>query len=96
MTEGPERIAQLAARVGWLDRYRRIVGICIGLVGALLVFAQISSDWPRMHAIGVFISVAVVIWWLSEAALAYAAAAWETECDALTSDRQLPRAIVRK
>jgi hypothetical protein len=38
----------------------------------------------------------VIVWWMIEVGLVYITALWETECDRLTRDRGLPRAIVRK
>ena len=96
MTEGPERVAQLADRVRWLDRYRRMVGIAVAVAGAPFISLGLSDDWPRVHMYALVITMGFAIWLVTEVALAYLTAAWETECDQLTRDRGLPKAIVRK
>lgn len=97
MTDGPERIDQLADRVRWLDRYRRALGVGAGVVGAPFIALGLSDEWPRLHMYALVITMGFVIWLLTEVVLAYITAAWETECDQLTRDRGLPRAtILRK
>jgi hypothetical protein len=96
MTDGPERIELLAGRVRWLDRNRRLLGTCAGVVGAPFISLGLSDEWPRIHMYALVITMGFVIWLLTEVVLAYLTAAWETECDQLTRDRGLPKAIVRK
>jgi hypothetical protein len=96
MTDGPERIEELAQRVRWLDRYRRRVGIYTGILGALMVGISVTPEWPRVHLVALVIASGFVIWYLTEVALAYVTALWETECDQLVRERGIPRAIVRK
>ena len=96
MVEGPERIQQLGSRVRWLDRHRRHVAIATGLIAALIMLSQLSIDWPRVHAAALFVTSVFVVGAITEVVLAWMAALWETECDQLTRDRGLPRAIVRK
>ncbi len=95
MTEGPERIDQLASRVCWLDRNRHRIAVILGLAAALGVFSLLSADWPRVHAVALCVTCGLVVWSLAEITLAWFTAVWETECDQLTTERGLPRAIVR-
>lgn len=91
-----ERIDLLARRVRWLDRHRRSVAISTGLSASPIIYSQLSPDWPRVHAVALFITCGFVMWWLTEVALAGLAALWETEHNEIARDRGLPRAIVRK
>jgi hypothetical protein len=90
------RVDQLAARVRWLDRYRRLVAVVAAAVIAPLLVAQVvdalDADLPELYATLV---LGIIVWWVVEVGLAYATALWETEHDRLVRDR-LPRAIVRK
>ncbi len=96
MTEGPERIEQLADRVRWLDRYRRTLGVGAGVAGAPFISLGLSDDWPRVHMYALVVTMGFVVWLITEVVLACVTAAWETECDQLMRDRGLPRAILRK
>jgi len=93
-----QRVDTLAARVRWLDRYRRWVALAAATVIAPLLLAQVGevlgADWPEMHATLLSLMVGVIIWWIIEVALIYLTALWETEHDRLSRDRGLPRAIV--
>ncbi len=95
-SERIDRIDELAARVRWLDRNRRRVAVVLGLAAAIGVYSMLAVDWPRVHAVALCGACGVVAWSLTEIALAWFTAVWETECDQLTTDRGLPRAIVRK
>ena len=93
-----QRVDALAARVRWLDRYRRWVALAAATVIAPLLLAQVGevlgADWPEMHATLLSLMVGVIVWWILEVALIYVTALWETEHDRLLRERGLPRAIV--
>ena len=95
----PERVDKLAARVRWLDRYRRIVALISATIISPLLLAQfgevLGTDWPEMHATLLSVMVGVIVWWIIEVGLIYLAALWETEHDRLLRDRGLPRATLR-
>jgi hypothetical protein len=95
MTDAPDRAEVLADRVRWLDRYRRRIGIYCGILGALAVGISVSPEWPHVHLVALVIASGFVIWYLTEVAIAYATALWETEHDQLARNRGLPRAIAR-
>ena len=90
----------LAARVRWLDRYRRAVALAVAAVVAPLLLSRagecLGAEWPEMHATLLAAMFGAAAWWLVEVCLAYVAAVWETEHDRLIRDRGLPRAIVRR
>jgi hypothetical protein len=94
------RVAALAARVRWLDRYRRIAAIAAAAVVAPLLIARVGAllgaEWPRFHATLLSLMLGVSVWWLVEVGLVYVTAVWETEHDRLVRDRGLPRAILRR
>jgi len=93
---GPERLDLLAARVRWLDRYRRVVAIAIAMVLAAILISQLTDQWPKFFRGAVYVSAGAILWWLIETVLAAATALFETEAEQLARDRGLPRAIVRK
>ncbi|HEU0032274.1 MAG TPA: hypothetical protein VFQ53_16700 [Kofleriaceae bacterium] len=94
------RIQQLAGRVGWLDRHRRVLAIACAAVIAPLLIARLSdalgSDWPRMHATLLGMVIGVMTWVVVEVMLVWLTALWDTECARLMRDRGLPRAVVRR
>jgi hypothetical protein len=94
------RVDRLAARVRWLDRYRRILAIVAAAIIAPFLIAQIGDvlggEWPEMHATLLSVMLGVIVWWILEVVLIYLTALWETEHDRLARDQGLPRAIVRK
>jgi polyferredoxin len=93
-----QRVDTLAARVRWLDRYRRWLALATASIIAPLLLAQVGdvlgADWPEMHATLLSLMVGVIVWWIIEVGLIYVTALWETEHDRLVRDRGLPRAIV--
>ena len=93
------RVDKLAARVRWLDRYRRWIALSAAAIVAPLLIAQLGdllgAEWPRFHATLLSLMVGVIVWWTVEVGLVYLTAVWETEHDRLVRDRGLPRAIVR-
>jgi hypothetical protein len=95
-----QRVDQLAARVRWLDRYRRIVAISAATMIAPILIAQVAAvlgaDWPQIHATVLSVMLGVIVWWVIEVGLVYVTALWETEHDRLLRDRGLPRAILRR
>jgi hypothetical protein len=98
-TEEASRLAQLALRVRWLDRYRRALAIVAAFVlvpvlGAR-VFAWLGDGWPGTHVLLFTSLFTVVAWWTIEVALAWLTAVWETEHDRMLRDRGLPRAELR-
>jgi hypothetical protein len=97
MTTRPdERAGVLAARVVWLDRYRRVLAI----LGATVVFLLLSyeldaifgAQWPSVLGALVSVLFAAAAWWVVEVALAWITAFWETEHAQIMRDRGLPRA----
>lgn len=96
MPHGPERIEQLAARVRWLDRYRRLVAIGIALILAPVLLGELTDDWPKVFRGAMYVSGGAILWWIVETVLAAATALFENEAEQLARDRGLPRAIVRK
>jgi hypothetical protein len=94
----PQRVEQLAARVRWLDRYRRIVAITAATMIAPILIAQVAgvlgADWPQIHATILSVMLGVIVWWIVEVGLVYVTALWETEHDRLVRDRGLPRAVL--
>lgn len=95
-----QRVDQLAARVRWLDRYRRMLAISAAAIAAPILIAQVAevlgADWPQIHATVLSVMLGVIVWWIIEVGLVYVTALWETEHDRLVRDRGLPRAILRK
>ena len=93
-----QRVDQLAARVRWLDRYRRILAICAATMIAPILIAQVAAvlgaDWPQIHATVLSVMLGVIVWWVIEVGLVYLTALWETEHDRLIRDRGLPRAVL--
>ena len=93
----PQRVEQLAARVRWLDRYRRVVAIAAATMIAPVLIAQVAgvlgADWPQIHATVLSVMLGVIVWWIVEVGLVYITALWETEHDRLVRDRGLPRAV---
>lgn len=94
------RIDQLAARVRWLDRYRRALAISAAAIIAPILIAQVAevlgADWPQIHATVLLVMLGVIVWWVIEVGLVYVTALWETEHDHLVRDRGLPRAVLHK
>jgi len=95
-----QRVDRLAARVRWLDRYRRFIALIAASVVTPCMIAQVAdelgADWPEIHAILLSLMLGVVAWWIVEVALVYVTALWETEHDRLIRERGVPRAILRK
>ena len=96
MPHGPERITQLAARVRWLDRYRRVVAIGVALIVSPIVLSDFTDQWPQFFRGALYVTGGAALWWIVETVLAAATALFETEAEQLARDRGLPRAIVRK
>ncbi len=95
-----ERVDRLAARVRWLDRYRRVVAVAAAAIVAPLLIARVAAvlgaEWPQLHGSVMSIMLGVIVWWVIEVGLIYATALWETEHDGLLRDRGVPRAIVHR
>ncbi|HET7504470.1 MAG TPA: hypothetical protein VFK02_25790 [Kofleriaceae bacterium] len=94
------RIDQLAHRVRWLDRYRRMLAVAAAAVISPILIArlaaQLGAEWPQMHVTMLTGMLGVIVWWIVEVGLVYVTALWETEYYRLANDRGLPRAIVHK
>jgi hypothetical protein len=94
------RVDQLAARVRWLDRYRRALAISAAAMIAPILIAQVAgvlgADWPEIHATVLSVMLGVIVWWVVEVGLVYVTALWETEHDRLIRDRGLPRAVLHR
>jgi hypothetical protein len=90
----PDRIQQLAARVGWLDRYRRAVSIAIAFVFCIAFERALASlfgqDWSGALTVVLSIFFSVFVWWIVEVAFAWLTAFWETEYVHLLRDNGLP------
>lgn len=90
----------LAARVRWLDRYRRLLALCAAAVSAPLFVArlgdELGADWPDVHITALSLMLGAIVWWVVEVSLVYVTALWETEQFRLTRDRDLPRAVLVK
>src|SRR5262245_35948237 len=75
-----QRVDQLAARVRWLDRYRRILAICAATMIAPILIARVAAvlgaDWPQIHATVLSIMLGVIVWWIIEVGLVYVTALW--------------------
>jgi hypothetical protein len=95
-----ERVDRLAARVRWLDRYRRVVAIVAAAIVAPILIARVAevlgTEWPQLHGSVLSLMLGIIVWWVIEVGLIYATALWETEHDGLVRNRGLPRAILRK
>jgi hypothetical protein len=91
------RIHSLARRVGWLDRYRRVIA-----VATPIALSPAPYVWLRDGGFGnaggaVFAIVILIVMWATlEVGLAWLTAVWETECAELSRHDALPRAIVHK
>jgi polyferredoxin len=92
------RVDQLAARVRWLDRHRRLLAISAAALVSPILIAQVAevlgADWPQIHATVLSVMLGVIVWWVIEVGLIYVTALWETEHDRLLRERGLPRAIL--
>jgi len=75
-----QRVDQLAARVVWLDRYRRLVAISSATVLAPLLIARVAevlgAEWPQIHATVLSVMLGVIVWWVIEVGLVYLTALW--------------------
>ncbi|MBA3818171.1 MAG: hypothetical protein H0X17_04720 [Deltaproteobacteria bacterium] len=96
---GERRIEQLAARVAWLDRYRRLlsIGLALAIAPVLIYWLTdwLPAEWPGAHLVAIGVMLGVVLWYVIEVGFAWLTAVWETECAQL--DRTpLPRAQLRK
>jgi len=98
MNRSADRIDQLARRVRWLDRYRRLLAIvATGVVTPVLIYnfeKIVGTDWPDAHVWMLGAMLALLTWWTSEVALAWVTALWETQHDRLARGRGLPIAYV--
>ncbi|MEJ7604039.1 MAG: hypothetical protein WKG01_39530 [Kofleriaceae bacterium] len=96
------RIQRLARRVGWLDRYRRMIAIAIAVAMSVLMISELrdalGADWPELHATLLGVMLGAILWCLTEIALAWLTALWETECHRLMRQGELPaaRVVIRK
>jgi hypothetical protein len=91
------RVDLLAARVRWLDRYRRVVSLGSAAVVAPIMMSRVAdslgAEWPPLHATLLAVMFGVIAWWLIEVCLVYVTALWETEHERLLRERGLPRAV---
>jgi len=94
------RATRLAARVRWLDRYRRRLAIAVSAAISPFLIAQIGdllgADWPGVHATALAVTLGVIVWWVVELCLVYVTALWETEHASLVRSDGLPRASVHR
>ena len=93
------RVEVLAARVRWLDRYRRLLSLIAAAISAPLFVSrlgdELGADWPELHITALSLMLGAVVWWIVEVGLVYLTALWETEQCRLSS-RELPRAVLVK
>lgn len=91
------RVETLAARVRWLDRYRRALAVALASVITWWLIAklghELGAEWPHFHITLLSIMLGVAVWMIVEIFLVYVTALWETEQYRLSRDRGLPRAI---
>ena len=96
MSREAVRSQQLARRVGWLDRWRRLLAIGCALLFAPALIARLDAalgaEWPRVHATALALALGFVVWCAAEVAFAWLAAVWETELARLSRRPGLPRA----
>lgn len=94
---GRTRVETLAARVRWLDRYRRALAVAAASVITWWLIAklgrELGAEWPHFHITLLSIMLGVAVWMAVEICLVYITALWETEQYRLSRDRGLPRAI---
>jgi polyferredoxin len=94
------RAERLAARVRWLDRYRRLLAVAAATVISPFLIAQLGNElgaeWPELHATMLSVMLGVIVWWVIEVGLVYVTALWETEHYRLALARGLPRAVARR
>ncbi len=92
------QIDRLDRRVGWLDRYRRVLAIGLtAVIGPLVIWritGWLPEGWPGIHAVALAAMLAIVIWYAIEVGLVWLTALWETDCARLRRERGVPRAIV--
>ena len=94
MPEGEERLSLLDARIHWLDRYRRTLGIGTAVAVAPVIWFSLGPGWPRAHGFALVIALGIAAWWIAEVVLGVVQSAWETEAGMIARDRGLPRATV--
>lgn len=96
------RVAQLARRVRWLDRRRRLLSILAAFAFFIVVSRELSAifdaPWPNLLLGGATLMFAVAAWWIVEVGFAWLMAVWETEHAQLLRDRGLPpaRLVLRR
>lgn len=95
------RVAQLARRVRWLDRRRRLLSIVAAFAFFIVVSRELSeifdAPWPNFLLGGATLMFSVAAWWIVEVGFAWLMAVWETEHALLLRDRGLPPArLVRR
>ncbi len=97
-----ERMEQLARRVRWLDRYRRLLSILMAVAFGVVLSHELAdafdAPWPSFLIGLVSVMFSCLAWWCTEAGLAWLTALWETEHAQIARDRGLPRAeiVLRK
>ena len=84
----------LDARIRWLDRYRRTLGIGIAFAVAPIIWFGLGPGWPRAHGFALVIALGVATWWIAELVLGVVLSAWETDANMIARERGLPRATV--
>lgn len=87
------RVDRLAARVRWLDRFRRSVAIASACLVAPILVAQVADVLDADCSL-LSVVVGAIAWWVIEVGLVYVTALWEAEHDRLVRDRGLPRAVL--
>jgi hypothetical protein len=94
------RIERLDRRIGWLDRYRRVLAIAGAAIVVLFLSSPVGDvfgpEWPRAYVFLLSGALGVVIWWAIEVGMVWLIAIWETEHCRLLRDQGLPRAILRR
>ncbi len=95
-----ERIPKLAARVRWLDRYRHLLAVIVGLVATRFRLVELAdvleADWDDFQVLLYGSIIGIGVWIAAEVVFAYLTALWETEYCRLTREKRVPRAIARR
>lgn len=99
---GADQIQVLARRVSWLDTHRRTLALTITtlVLPLLLLYGHtgladyITAEWPRLSVLVIIFVASVTMWLVTETALAWLTAVWETDYVQLVRHHRVPPARV--